>query len=78
MGSILHITGQFDTERTYLHPQAVFDRIRRGEPIPLGELGERRWALSYAITIVQGEQSDYGTDASIRALFTPSSAGSSV
>jgi hypothetical protein len=75
MGSILHIASQFDTERTYLHPKAVFDRIRRGEPVPLGELGERRWALSHAITIVQGEEEDDATDVSISALLTGGSAG---
>jgi hypothetical protein len=77
MGSILHITGQFDTAHTYLHPRAVFDRIRRGEPVPLGEPGERRWALSYAITIVQGEEDDDGTDYSISALLTGDSAAAS-
>jgi hypothetical protein len=76
MGSILHIASQFDTERTYLHPRAVFDRIRRGEPVPLGELGERRWVLSHAITIVQGEEQDDVTDYSLSALVTGGSAGS--
>jgi hypothetical protein len=70
MGSILHIASQFDTERTHLHPRAVFGKIRRGEPVPVGEPGERRWALSHAITIVQGEERDDGADYSIGALVT--------
>ena len=45
MGSIVHITGQLNTERTYLHPQAVFYKIERGEPVPLGEPDERKWTL---------------------------------
>ena len=45
MGSILHIASQLNTERTYLHPQAVFHKIRRGEPVPLGEEGARKWAV---------------------------------
>ena len=53
MGSIVHITGQLNTERTYLHPQAVFHKIERGEPVPLGEPGERKWTLPHAITIVE-------------------------
>lgn len=56
MGSILHITSQLNTERTYLHPQAVFYKIRRGEPVPLGEEGERKWAVPDAITIVQEDE----------------------
>ena len=55
MGSIVHITGQLNTERTYLHPQAVFYKIERGEPVPLGEPGERKWTLPHAITIVEME-----------------------
>jgi hypothetical protein len=55
MGSILHITSQLNTERTYLHPQAVFSKIERGEPVPLGEEDERKWAVPEAITIVEEE-----------------------
>ena len=58
MGSILHITSQLNTERTYLHPQAVFHKIRRGEPVPLGEQGERKWAVPDAITIVQEDETN--------------------
>lgn len=76
MGSILHIASQFDTERTHLRPQAVFERIRRGEPVPLGEPGERRWALSHAITVVQSEEPDDGAGCSISAVFSGESTGS--
>ncbi len=31
MDSILHITNQLNTERTYLHSQAVFHKIERGQ-----------------------------------------------
>jgi hypothetical protein len=41
MRSIVHITGQLNTECTYQHPQAVFHKIERGEPVPLGEPDER-------------------------------------
>ena len=58
MGSILHITSQLNTERTYLHPRAVFDKIERGEPVPLGEPGEHRWAVPNAITLVEKEGRD--------------------
>ena len=58
MGSILHITSQLNTERTYLHPQAVFYRIEPGEPVPLGEEDERKWAVAQAITIVEEEDED--------------------
>lgn len=58
MGSILHITSQLNPERTYLHPQAVFYRIERGEPVPLGEEDERKWAVPQAITIVEEEDQD--------------------
>jgi hypothetical protein len=58
MGSILHITSQLNTERTYLHPQAVFQKISRGEPIPLGDEGEHKWAVPQAITIVQEDEGD--------------------
>jgi hypothetical protein len=58
MGSILYISSQLNTERTYLHPQAVFDKIKRGEPVPLGEHGEHKWAVADAITIVQEDETD--------------------
>jgi hypothetical protein len=58
VGSILHITSQLNTERTYLHPQAVFYKIKRGEPVPLGEEGEHKWAAPQAITIVQEDEGD--------------------
>ena len=58
MGSILHITSQLNTERTYLHPQAVFSKIERGELVPLGEEDERKWAVPEAITIVEDEDGD--------------------
>jgi hypothetical protein len=53
MGSILHITSQLNPERTYLHPDAVFHLIERGEPVTLGEDGDQRWAVPHAITIVE-------------------------
>lgn len=56
MGSILHITSQLNTEQTYLHPQAVFDKIKRGEPVPLGEEGEHKWAVPQAITLVEEDE----------------------
>jgi hypothetical protein len=59
MGCILHITSQLNTERTYLHPQAVFHKIQRGEPVPLGGPDEQRWAVPQAITMVE---SDAGCD----------------
>ena len=55
MGSILHITSQLNTERTYLHPQAVFHKIQRGQPVPLGDPGEQRWAVPQAITVVESD-----------------------
>jgi hypothetical protein len=55
MGSILHITSQLNSERTYLHPEAVFNLIERGEAVPLGELGEQKWAVPHAITIVEND-----------------------
>jgi hypothetical protein len=58
MGSILNITSQLNTERTYLHPQAVFHKIERGEPIPLGAPGEQKWAVPHAITLVQEDDDD--------------------
>jgi hypothetical protein len=58
MGSILHIASQLSTERTYLHPEGVFQKIRRREPVPLGEPGEQRWALPTAITLVEKEGRD--------------------
>lgn len=75
MGSILHITSQFDTERTHLHPQAVFHKIERGEPVPLGELGERRWAVPCAITIVQGEEDGERPEDPMSVLFAGGSEG---
>ena len=57
MGSILHITGQLNTERTYLYPQAVFHKIQQGEPVPLGEHGDQKWTVPHAITIVEMEAS---------------------
>lgn len=58
MGSILHIRSQLNTERTYLKPQAVFYKINRGEPVPLGDEGEHKWAVPQAITIVQEDDVD--------------------
>ena len=58
MGSILHITSQLNPEWSYLHPQAVFHKIKSGEPIPLGDEGEHKWAVPQAITIVQEDESD--------------------
>lgn len=58
MGSILHITGQLNAEWTHLHPQAVFYKIERGEPIPLGHEGEHKWAVPQAVTIVEEVQGD--------------------
>lgn len=58
MGSIVHITGQLETERTYLHPHAVFYKIERGKPVPLGDPGEQRWAVPSAITLVEEEGCD--------------------
>ncbi len=56
MGSILYITSQLNPERSYLHPHAVFRKIERGEPVPLGEHGERKWAVPHAITMVQQDE----------------------
>ncbi|HJS92947.1 MAG TPA: hypothetical protein VJ741_01695 [Solirubrobacteraceae bacterium] len=53
MGSLLHIVSQLNPERSYLHPQAVFRLIERGEPVPLGEDGERKWAVPQAITMIE-------------------------
>ena len=58
MGSILHITSQLNPEWSYLHPQAIFHKIKAGEPIPLGDEGEHKWAVPQAITIVQEDKSD--------------------
>jgi hypothetical protein len=58
VGSVLYVASQFDTERTYLHPQAVFHKIKRGEPVPLGEEGDRKWAVPHAITMVQQDEAD--------------------
>jgi hypothetical protein len=55
MGSILHITSQLNPERTYLHPQAVFNLIERGKAVPLGVLGEQKWAVPQAITIIEND-----------------------
>jgi hypothetical protein len=55
MGSIVHIKSQLNTERTYLRPYAVFRLIERGEPVPLGDPGEHRWAIPSAITVVEKE-----------------------
>jgi hypothetical protein len=60
MGSILHIASQLNPERTHLHPHAVFRLIERSEPVPLGERGERKWAVASAITLV--EQDDERDD----------------
>ena len=60
MGSLLHIVSQLNPERSYLHPQAVFWKIERGEPVPLGEEGEHRWAVAHAITMVQEDERDDG------------------
>jgi hypothetical protein len=56
MGSILHITSHLNAERTYLTPEAVFHRIERGEPVPLGEPSEQRWAVPHAITVVERDE----------------------
>jgi hypothetical protein len=53
MGSVLHITSQLNTERTYLPPPAVFQKIELGQPVPLGRPGEQKWALANAITLVE-------------------------
>lgn len=58
MASILHIASQLNTEWTYLHPQAVFHKIKCGEPVPLGEQGEHKWAVPHAITIVQEDDTE--------------------
>jgi hypothetical protein len=58
MGSILHIRSQQNAVRTYLHPQAVFDKIERGEPVPLGAEGEQKWAVPEAITIVEEDDQE--------------------
>jgi len=60
MGSRLHIVSQLNPERSYLHPQAVFRMIERGEPVPLGEDGDRKWAVPNAITMI--EEDDRGDD----------------
>jgi hypothetical protein len=53
MASLLHIVSQLNPERSYLHPQAVFRLIERGEPVPLGEDGDRKWAVPQAITMIE-------------------------
>jgi hypothetical protein len=55
MGSLLHIVSQLNPERSYLHPQAVFRMIQRGEPVPLGEDGDRKWAVANAITMIEAD-----------------------
>ena len=67
MGSLLHIISQLNPERSYLHPQAVFRKIERGEPVPLGEDGQRKWAVPHAITMVQEDDRGDRHD-SLRAL----------
>jgi hypothetical protein len=67
MGSILHISSQLDVERSYLHPRAVFRLIERGEPVPLGELGDRRWAVAHAITIVESDEDRWPATPASRA-----------
>lgn len=54
MGSILHITSQLNPEWSYLHPQAVFHKIKSGGPIPLGHEGEHKWAVPQALMIGRG------------------------
>jgi hypothetical protein len=67
MGSLVYIVSQLNPERSYLHPQAVFRMIERGEPVPLGENGDRKWALANAITMI--EEDDRGdAQAYLRAL----------
>ncbi len=53
MASILHITRQLNTERTFLDPAAVFHKIERGERVPLGKPGDQKWAVPHAITVVE-------------------------
>jgi hypothetical protein len=53
MGSLVHIVSQLNPERSYLHPQVVFRMIAQGEPVPLGEDGDQRWAVPSAITMVE-------------------------
>lgn len=52
----------------------MFDKIARGEPVALGERGERKWAVPHAITIVQGEDHE-STDYPIDALFVDGTTG---
>jgi hypothetical protein len=60
MGAIVHIASQLNTERTYLDPHAVFHKIKLGEPVPLGEPGDEKWAVSSAITLVETDDSCRG------------------
>jgi hypothetical protein len=81
MGSLLHIVSQLNPERSYLQPQAVFRKIERGEPVPLGEHDDRRWAVPHAITMIEeddrvdGHASSRTLDAddfvSVRARLSP-------
>jgi hypothetical protein len=56
---------QLNPERTYLHPQVVFRMIAQGEPVPLGEGGEQRWAVPNAITMVEEDDRDDGHGTSL-------------
>jgi hypothetical protein len=64
MGSLVHIVSQLSPERSYLQPQAVFRKIERGEPVPLGEDDGRKWAVPHAITMIEENDRDDGHDAS--------------
>ena len=58
MASLVHIVSQLNPERSYLHPGAIFRMIERGEPVPLGEDGDQKWAVPNAITMI--EEDDRG------------------
>jgi hypothetical protein len=62
MGSLVHIVSQLNPERSYLHPQAVFRKIELGEPVPLGDDGDRKWAVPHAITMIEEDDRGDGHD----------------